>query len=369
MTRPRKINDGLPHRVYERRGLKTYSIGYKRKDGIWAFRLKCPIEDPRAVSRLRRDATRRALSFAVEGSEIETIDQLVKDWIKWQHGLPDKSPRKRAESTMAENEREVKNLLAVFGEMAIVDIQPHHAYTYLDKCDELGRGPKGNKEIQLFQLVLQRAVRKGIINTNPLRDVDKLPTSPSSRYVEHSELSLALEVGKRCGGQLYRASLALATGYLCLRRSTEVLSAEWSMVLPEGMLWTAGKARGTAPKKDVLISWSDELRQVIDSLKKLDGHIETPEDGLIFRTQADTRYTRHGWKATLRRLMDACEEEAKARGVPFTRFNLQDQRPKGVTDKLEDGHTDVQDATLHKSARMIQAVYDRRRKVKAKPAR
>ena len=141
------------------------------------------------------------------------------------------------------------------------------------------------------------------------------------------------------------------------------------MVRPEGMLWTAGKARGTAPKKDILISWSDELRQVIDSLKKLDGHIETPEDGLIFRTQADTRYTRHGWKATLRRLMDACEKRPKPGAFGSRGSTCRTSAPKGVTDKLEDGHTDVQDATLHKSARMIQAVYDRRRKVKAKPAR
>ena len=270
---------------------------------------------------------------------------------------------------MAENEREAKQLLDVFGDLAIVDIQPHHAYTYLDKSDALGRGLKANKEIQLFELILQLAVRKGIIHSNPLRGVEKLPTTPSTRYVEDSELSLSLEVGRRSGGQLFRASLALAMGYLCLRRSTEVLSADWSMVLTEGLLWTDGKVKRTSVKKDVLISWSDELRQVVDSLKQLDGYDKTPEEGLIFKTRSGTRYTRHGWKATLRRLMDGCEVEAKARGIPFKKFNLQDQRPKGVTDKLEDGHADVQDATLHTSTRMIKSVYDRRRKVVATPAR
>lgn len=369
MTRPRKINDGLPHRLYERHGLKTYSIGFKRKDGTWAFRLACPLEDKRAVNRLRRDAIRRTLSFSSDGSNIETIAELVSDWIAWQDALPAKSTRKRAKSTMDENKREAENLVAVFGQMAIVDIRPHHAYSYLDKCDDLSRGPKGNKEVQLFQLILQRAVRNGIIDTNPLREVEKLPTSPSTRYVEHSELALALDVGKRAGGQLHRASLALAAGYLCLRRSTEVLSAEWSIVQPEGLLWTEGKTKGSSVKRTVLISWSDELQGVIDSLKNLDGYDETPQTGLIFKTQTGARYTRGGWKATLRRLMAACEEEAKARGVPFTKFNLQDQRPKGVTDKLNDGHTDVQDATLHKSERMVNEIYDRRKKLRATPAR
>ena len=369
MTRPRKLNDGLPYRVYERKGLKTYSVGYKRKDGRWAFRLTCSIEDKRAITQLRRDAIRRALSYSSSETEIETIDQLVKEWIRWQRSLPAKSRRKRAETTLAENEREAKQLLGVFGDLAIVDIQPHHAYTYLDKCDALGRGLKANKEIQLFELILQLAIRKGIIHSNPLRGVEKLPTTPSTRYVEDSELSLALEVGRRSGGQLFRASLALAIGYLCLRRSTEVLSAEWSMVLPEGLLWTNGKGKRASVKTHVLICWSDQLREVIDGLKQLDGYNATPPDGLIFKTQSGTRYTRHGWKATLRRLMDACELEAKVRDVPFARFNLQDQRPKGVTDKLKDGHADVQDATLHTSSRMINSVYDRRRKVVATPAR
>jgi len=368
MSRRRTVADGLPHRVYERRGLKVYSVGYKRPDGSWAFRLKCAANDARAIAGLRRDAIRRSLTQSADGSALETVAHLFSDWIHWQRDLPAKSTRKRADTTMAENAREAKTLVAVFGEMAIVDIRPHHAYTYLDKCDVMGRGPKANKEISLFQLVLQSAVRKGIIDANPLKEVEKLATAPSSRYVEHSELALALEVGKRNGGQMHRAALALSIGYLCLRRSTEVLSLQWSRVLPEGIDWTDGKAKAEN-KKHVLISWSDELRGAIEALKLLDGLIETPLTGFVFRTQKDTRYTRGGWKATLRRLMEACQIEANARGVSFQRFNLQDQRPKGVTDKIEDKHTDVQDATLHKNARMIQAVYDRRRKVVATPAR
>jgi hypothetical protein len=40
----------------------------------------------------------------------------------------------------------------------------------------------------------------------------------------------------------------------------------------------------------------------------------------------------------------------------------------GVTDKLERGDADVQDATLHTDEKMIRKVYDRRSRTRAKPA-
>lgn len=369
MSRVRATHDGLPHRVYQRHGVETYSIGYKRKDGTWAFRLSCPINDKNQIKRLRNEATKRALLYSETGEEIQTVSQLTADWFKWQRALPAKSPNKRADSTVEENEREAKTLMTVFGEMLITDIRPHHAYSYLDKCDELGRGPKGNKEIQLFQLILKRAVRKGLIDSNPLHDIEKLPTSPSTRYVKDEELELVLEVGAKKGGQLLRASLALAMGYLCLRRPGEVLEAKWSMVQPEGLVWTESKTKRNQTKRDVTIHWTPRMKNIIQQVMALDGHNCIPDEGLIFRTQNGTRYTKGGWKATLRRLMQACAIEAEARGIPFERFSLLDVRPKGVTDKLTAGHTDVQDATLHRSEKMIKTVYDRRKSRSAAPAR
>jgi integrase len=369
MTRRRVINDGLPHRVYEYWGTEVYSIGFKKKDNRWAFRLTCPIADKVAIARIRRDAIRRALSFTADGSEIETVNHLIADWLSWQQGLPVTSTRKRALSTMTENEREAQNLRDVFGEMAIVDIKAHHAYSYLDKCDALKRGPKGNKEISLFQLILQQAVRKGIIDSNPLRGVDKLPTSPSTRYVEDSELDLALRAGRARGGSTLLAALALHVTFLCVRRSTEGLDLRWADIHDDGIHWVGKKRTATDFKRKVVIAWSPELRSMIEEARAVRGKIDDQETEFVFGTQNGTRYTKGGWKKTLDRLMDACREAATAEGREFTRFNLQDQRAKGVSDKMEACHQDVQDATLHKSERMMHGVYDRRRTRRAKPAR
>jgi hypothetical protein len=61
--RRRKINDGLPHRVYERRGRKIYSIGYKSKKNKWVFRLQCDVNDAGRIKQLRREATIKATAL------------------------------------------------------------------------------------------------------------------------------------------------------------------------------------------------------------------------------------------------------------------------------------------------------------------
>ena len=60
---------------------------------------------------------------------------------------------------------------------------------------------------------------------------------------------------------------------------------------------------------------------------------------------------------------------SRERRIQFEPFNLQDCRPKGVSDKLEHGDSDVMDPTMHTSERMIKQVYDRRRTRVAKPVK
>lgn len=67
-------------------------------------------------------------------------------------------------------------------------------------------------------------------------------------------------------------------------------------------------------------------------------------------------------------LMRACEAAALQNSIKFKRFNLQDCRPKGVSDKLERGDLDTQQATGHTSEKIIAQVYDRRVVKHAKPA-
>jgi integrase len=367
--RPRKENDGLPHRVYERRGLKVYSIGYKSKKNKWLFRLQCPVDDTGRIRQLRREAITKALALTSHKDEIVTIAQLFVAYFEHHDKLVSQPNARgaKAKTTLDENKREARTLCIAFGEMAIADVRYHHAASYQDKCDELGRGPKADKEITLLSKALNFARRRGLIEVNHLKDIEKLPSRPSSRYVTDDELAHALDVGRRMGGAPHIVALALNAAYLCIRRSVEVRDLKESDVCDEGIWWTDGKVRTGVTPKRVLIEWSPELKSLVDEVLSI--RPLTALGPYIFGRLDGEKYTKGGWKPGLKRLMDECEAVARQRSIPFKKFSLMDLRPKGVSDKLDagEGIQAVVDATLHNSPRMINSVYDRLKTRRATP--
>lgn len=361
MRRRDKI-DGLPFRVYERYGKRDYSIGFKAASGKWAFRYKCPVFDVVQISILRRKA--------IEGSaqSVETTSdsfcELVNIWFTWQDSLPSNSTSKRANTTLAENKREAKNLLLAFGHMNLGDLTKSMGYAYLDACTAAGRPEKGNKEIALCRLILEYGIRKGKIENNPFDGLRKNKTIKTRRLVTDIEMQLAIEVGRRLSGQRHIVAMALKTAWLCVRRSVEVRGITSEAIRHDGILWKDGKDK---TKPAVLISWSPELKATIDEALA----IERRHVGgtlYIFGNIRGERYTKGGWKSMLDDLMRECEAVAVQNNIQFKRFNLQDCRPKGVSDKLERGDLDTQEATGHTSEKMIALVYDRRTVKHAKPA-
>jgi hypothetical protein len=134
MSRHRKRPDGLPHRVYERFGTRTYSIGYKGFDGTWRFRLKCSVTDAVAIARLRLAATLRAQAVAQDPPLDGSVADLIDAWFDRQHALPHDCPSRRADTTLAENKREAENLRSAFGHVPVAALRRCDAYRYLDQC-------------------------------------------------------------------------------------------------------------------------------------------------------------------------------------------------------------------------------------------
>lgn len=366
MNRPRSRRDGLPYRVYERRGKLTYSIGYKLPTGKWAFRLNCPITDRARMSELRAEAIKRAGEISLGRPAEGSVDALIDSWLTWQESLPLTSPERRADSTLAENKREIKRLRQAFGHMAVTDLIKKDAYDYLDACVVANRPAKGNKEISLMRRILERAIRMGMITANPFDGVDRNETATYERLVTDAEIELAIKIGRKMGGPQHIVALALKTAWLCLRRSVEVRALTRDQIKDEGIVWQAAKRRRGAAPRVGIIEWSDELRATIDEALAIERYKDA--GGLyVFGNLRGQRYTKGGWKITLARLMDECAIQAKIEGIPFEPFSLQDCRPKGVTDKMDRGDEDVIDATLHSSPRMVRQTYDRRRVRRAKP--
>lgn len=367
MSRHRDNPTGLLPYVYERYGLRTYSIGFKPGGKAWAWRERCAVDDRSRILELRRQANERAAKHAAAPQVDGTFAWLADQWQAWQDSKPVGSEGRRAESTLAENKRELVPLKKAFGAMLVASLVKPDAYAYLDACEAAGRPAKGNKEISLAREVLEYGIRKGVIQANPFADVRKLVTVTTARYVTDAELELVVEVGRTLRPQQHLVALALKTAWLCVRRSVEVRALERSQLGADGIEWTAAKRKRGAVAKEGLMAWSPELRATIDEA------VAVPRNKLVgsfvFGNLAGERYTKGGWKATLAVLMRACEAEAKRRGVPFAKFSLQDCRPKGVTDKLDAGHTDVMAATLHTSERMIKQTYDRRTVVRSTPTK
>lgn len=363
MIRSRNKPDGLPFRVYERMGSRTYSIGYKMKNGRWAFRYDCPIEDAAKIRELRRVAIEES-ARVIEDRPEGGFAGLVDAWFNWQDALPDSDTRKRAQSTITENKREAANLKKAWGHIEVPEITRVMAYEYLEACLIAKRPEKGNKEMALARLIIEYGVRKGLIESNPLDRLEKLKTIKVRRRVERDEMDLATEVGRRLGGARLIVALALRTAWLCLRRSVEVRALMRDAIKDTGILWRDGKNK---TKPAVMIEWSPELKATIDEALSIN-RSKVAGTMYVFGNMRGQKYTKGGWKAMLDDLMTACEREAKERKMAFAKFSLQDCRPMGVSDKLEAGHTDTQDATLHTDGKMIARVYDRRAMKTATPS-
>jgi integrase len=368
MPRPRSKPDGLPARVYERYGLKRYSIGHKGTGGGWTFRLDCPVSDLAGIKALRAEATMRAGMTAMPRPAHGTVESLIKAYFDWQDKLPEASAERKADSTLTENRREASNLSKSFGAMQISDLRKSDAYAYLHACAQANRPEKGNKEIALMRTILEHGVRIGVVEVNPFDGVRKNKTVHTARLVTDAELALAVATGRRLGGARHIVALALQCAWLCVRRSVEVRALTRDQLKPDGIEWIGAKRQRTQTEQHGLIEWSPALRACIDEALAIKRNA-LAGTWYVFGNLRGQRYTKGGWKAMLDDLMRACEEQAAKEGVEFARFSLQDCRPKGATDKRTAGHTDVQDAMLHTSARMVDQVYDRRRLRVAKPVK
>lgn len=364
MIRARGNPDGLPYRVYERYGKIVYSIGYKMKSGRWAFRFKCPVDDANQIRKLRRQAIEESAKI-VEDLPEGGFAGLIDAWFAWQEALPEGSAKKRAESTLSENREEAKKLKEAMGHLEVSEITRPMGYQYLDHHESKGRGKKANKEVALARLILEFAIRKGMIEANPF---DKLSHNKSvdeaRRYVTHDEMAIAVATGRIMGGPYHIIALALKTAWLCVRRSVEVRRIGIDAIQETGIVWTDSKHPN---KPKITIEWSPELRETIEEVRQIQRNT-LAGSWLLFGNLQGQRYTKTGWGKLLGTLMACSELHAQALEIPFEHFSLQDCRPKGVTDKLEAGHTDTQDATLHADGAMIARVYDRRQAKTATPA-
>jgi integrase len=357
MTSRRKRPDGLPFNLFQRTGKFKVSFGYKSpSNNLWLFRLSAPINKPDLVAEARKDAIQRAEELNGHAPKIGTVSDMVSRYFKWQTGMNQADLRKKAKSTLIENQRESKNIEKVFGRMVASEIKPKHIYKYLSLRADGGAAAKANKEISLLSAILEYGRAQGELDVNPCRDIRYNPTRPSAKFVESKDLEFALTEARCRGGSYHIMALCFLVAYLTASRPEEVRSLTRQSIKNEGLEIVIGKRRATQHSKSKLIKWSPRLKATVDEALSL----QRTSSILLFGNTAGQQYSRSGWTTIWTRLMRYCETKAKNENVSFERFSLSHMRPKAVTTRKERGDVNIKDATGHGSERMIDKTYDRR---------
>lgn len=144
----------------------------------------------------------------------------------------------KAPETRRKNERELQNLLHVFGHMPIDAIEPMHVRQYLDIRGEAAK-VRANREKALLSHVYNKAREWGYTSAiNPCQGVKGFRETGRSRYVTDEEFSL---VRQHAHPVLEDAmDLALLTG----QRPADVLKLKRSDIR-DGALWIVQNKTGT----------------------------------------------------------------------------------------------------------------------------
>ena len=112
----------------------------------------------------------------------------------------------------------MKRLAAVFGAVRVRDWRPAWGQHFIDQ-----RTPAAaNRDRAVLSTLLARAVRAGVLDENPARELQGQPAPPRSRFVADSELAAFL---RHCDARLRAyAALKLATG----ARAGQLIALPWT---------------------------------------------------------------------------------------------------------------------------------------------
>jgi integrase len=329
MGRTRKKNKHLPARVYERRG-KLYYVHPVSQEWI-------PL--PEGL---------RTWAKLVESADAaETLSAL---WAKYDLEVLSK----KATKTRRNRLQEWKELEKVFGSVHPADVEPHHVWRYWRDRGEI---EQARHEVRCLSALLTYARQSGARkDDNPCFGL-QLPSKGSrTRYINDEEYLAVRDLAS----PMLKHAMDLA--YITAMSQIDLLQLERRQLLEAGILFDRQKTG-----KGQLIEWNDDLRKVIEDLKKerpeIRRYLLCIQKGRTERGQETKRagmpFTSNGFQSNWQRLM----RKAMKTGVIAERFTFHDIRAKSLSDakSLEE----AQKRGGHADSKITQRVY-RRLPVRAK---
>lgn len=291
MGRQRKSNKHLPERVY----FKTGHYYYVDLNNKW--------------HNLGDQLSKAMIKWAslVEGAfNGNTMNSLFDRY------MTEVSPTK-APQTFRDNIAEMKNLRAVFGEMAPEDVTPKDVYAYLDIRGKKAR-TRANREKALLSHVFTMAIRWGVVSDNPCRNVRKLTENKRDRYVTDEEFKVVRDHAPEM------IQHAMDFAYLTGLRKGDILKIKLADLKEEGILIEVSKTG-----KRQLILWSDALKDCVNKIRKSKNTLR----GLhLFSNRRGQPYCVSGFDSIWQRLLRQLHKEE----IIKERFRFHDIRRKSATD-------------------------------------
>jgi len=238
------------------------------------------------------------------------VGAVMDAYIKEQ--LPSRKPR-----TQEDYLASIAMLRPVFGDMWPEDVEPKHIYSYMRLRDAPVRA---NRDVAVLSNVMTQAIRMGLINANPCKQVRRNEEHPRTREVLDSEIVAFLP---HCPAWLQAyIRLKLLTGL----RQGDMLNIRLDQLRDDGLFVQTGK-RG----KRLLFTWTDDLRIAIGTIKALRHRVTSLY--LINSDRNGTKLSSSGFKSAWARAMTkACEA-----GSLIESFAENDLRAKVASEAVELG--------------------------------
>lgn len=147
----------------------------------------------------------------------------------------------------------IARLRPVFGHMAPQDLETADGYDYLTLRGKISKY-QANQEIAVLSIVLNYAIRWGVLKTNPLHRIQKLKTPRRTRHVTDAEFQAVLD----CAPPIIHAAMRIAasTGL----RLGDLLALRQDQIRDDGIHITPAKT-ATTSGKSIVIRWSTYLLQ------------------------------------------------------------------------------------------------------------
>lgn len=356
--RPRKKNEGLPYRVYERFGRFRYSIRYNANrdtSNIEGFCLSCDVKDVVEIERIRKMAIVKVVKAQGQPLTGFTLKDGFDQYFGWQYGLEKDHPSRKQDITLKGNEQEKKKLLDIFGTTAPENITAKAVSMYMHAREKEGGASKANKELALLSGVFNFMMRVGLVESNPCIGIAQNKTKPKNKVVDPSLLELFINVGREHGGSLEVLTLALELAYTTTSRADEIRYLKRDNFQSDVLVVPVGKIGNKSKKMDKKFVVEGEIARIRSRLLEI-----LPESEFAFCNSKGDAYSRSGWGSNWKRLKEKVKVIAVEKKIPWVDFSLTDMRPASVTDRLRAGESvkQVMDSTGHKTDRMINEKYN-----------